>query len=325
VSENSLNSASPYSLSNWKKRPRSSLCGEVADLKTIDQKICKTFTILMLLQFCTTLSASVAPARAAGNVEILSHVGYVDSTGNYHVVGEVQNVGTQAVTFVQVTATFYDSQNRVVDSRFDLTMLNVLLVERKSPFQIALLDVAESSRVNHYSLKVTYSETNSLPTKLAILSYSTRIDYDGSMHVVGRLKNLGDEILVNAMIVATYYDTSSHVVAAASTGFDPELTGDIGPNQIVSFEIQLDKERAQHVATYALEAQSNQYAMARGSPPTDLNGDGQVNIVDVTIVASAFGSRPGSPKWNLDADIDKNGVVNIVDVSIVARDFGKAM
>jgi hypothetical protein len=56
---------------------------------------------------------------------------------------------------------------------------------------------------------------------------------------------------------------------------------------------------------------------------TDLNADGVINIVDVTIVARAFGSRPGSPSWNFIADLDQNGVVNIVDVTKVAKDLGK--
>jgi hypothetical protein len=97
--------------------------------------------------------------------------------------------------------------------------------------------------------------------KLEILSHSKYTDAEGNMHIVGDLKNLGDEKLVNAKVVATYYDASWHVVAAALIGFDPELTGDINPNQTVPFEIILDKTRAQYVQTYALAAESNQYAM----------------------------------------------------------------
>jgi hypothetical protein len=219
------------------------------------------FALLMFLQFSATLSSLCSPVRAAGSVEVLSHTGYLDSSGNYRVVGEVQNVGSQAVNFVQVTATFYDSHSIVIDSRFDLTMLYVILVGRKSPFEIALLDVADSARVSHYSLSVTYLETTKIPMKLEITSYSNYTDAEGNMHVVGNLKNLGDETLVNAKVVATYYDASSVVVAVALIGFDPELTGDINPSQTVPFEIILDKARAQYVQTYALIAESNQYAM----------------------------------------------------------------
>jgi len=216
---------------------------------------------LTLLAALTSLFSLIPKVDAVGNVVILSHTGYLDSYGNYHVVGEVQNVGGQAVNFVQVSATFYDSHNLVIDSRFDLTMLYVILVGRKSPFEIALLDVAESARVSRYSLSVTYLETNEIPMKLEILSHSKYTDAEGNMHIIGILKNFGDEKLVNAKVVATYYDALSHVVAAASVGFDPELTGDIDPYQTAEFEIVLDKSRAQYVHTYVLAAESNQYAM----------------------------------------------------------------
>lgn len=58
---------------------------------------------------------------------------------------------------------------------------------------------------------------------------------------------------------------------------------------------------------------------------TDLNGDGAVNIMDVSIVAKAFNSKPGCANWNETADLDKNGTINILDVSMVARDYGKTV
>jgi len=217
--------------------------------------------ILAALTVFMGVSILFSPARAEGSVEILSSTGYLDASGNYRVVGEVQNVGSQAVNFVQISATFYDSHNDVIDSRFDLTMLYVILDGRKSPFEIALLDVAESARVSHYSLNVTYLETTKLPMKLEILSHTNHIDAEGNMHITGTLKNNGDKILVNAKVVATYYDESSVVVATALIDYDPELTGEINPNQTVPFEIILDKERTPYVETYVLSAESNEYAI----------------------------------------------------------------
>lgn len=40
-------------------------------------------------------------------------------------------------------------------------------------------------------------------------------------------------------------------------------------------------------------------------------------------MARAFGCKPGDEKWNEIADLDKNGIINIIDISMVARDFGK--
>jgi PKD repeat protein len=56
----------------------------------------------------------------------------------------------------------------------------------------------------------------------------------------------------------------------------------------------------------------------------DLNRDGTVNILDITILAKAFGSRPGDSDWNPIADIYADGVVNIRDVTIAAKDYGKS-
>ena len=56
---------------------------------------------------------------------------------------------------------------------------------------------------------------------------------------------------------------------------------------------------------------------------TDINKDGTVNILDIFIVAQAFGSKPGDPNWNAVADLDNNGIINILDVFAIARDYGK--
>ncbi|HEY4675204.1 MAG TPA: PQQ-dependent sugar dehydrogenase [Candidatus Bathyarchaeia archaeon] len=60
-----------------------------------------------------------------------------------------------------------------------------------------------------------------------------------------------------------------------------------------------------------------------GSLATDINGDGIVDIVDITIVATAFDSALGDPKYNAQADLDDNGVIDILDITMVAIDFGK--
>jgi parallel beta-helix repeat protein len=56
---------------------------------------------------------------------------------------------------------------------------------------------------------------------------------------------------------------------------------------------------------------------------TDLNRDGRVNIQEIAFVAAALGSKPGDPRWNVMADVDGNGEVNIIDVVMIAIDYGK--
>jgi len=55
----------------------------------------------------------------------------------------------------------------------------------------------------------------------------------------------------------------------------------------------------------------------------DVNNDAIVDIVDVSIVAVAFGSRPGDPKWNPLADLNNDRVIDIIDITHVAIHLGK--
>lgn len=57
----------------------------------------------------------------------------------------------------------------------------------------------------------------------------------------------------------------------------------------------------------------------------DLNMDGIVNILDVSVVALAFDSKPGDDNWNITADLNNDEWVNIVDISIIAKNYGKTV
>jgi len=61
-----------------------------------------------------------------------------------------------------------------------------------------------------------------------------------------------------------------------------------------------------------------------GAPPgkrEDLNGDGNVNIEDISIWGQAFGSNPEHPRWNAMADINEDGEVNMIDGVLIAIEF----
>jgi len=122
---------------------------------------------------------------------------------------------------------------------------------------------------------------------------------------------------------------------------------------------EIEKCGSRDVATYTCEeACGADYRCDEKNPAADLcdgncmylfeqdiNGDRTVNILDITTVAIAFGSKcedddcvPGHscheedfeqyctnyhPNWNYYADIDHNDVVNILDIAAVAIAFGR--
>jgi hypothetical protein len=59
--------------------------------------------------------------------------------------------------------------------------------------------------------------------------------------------------------------------------------------------------------------------------PTDLNKDGTVNILDISLVAKAYGAKPGDTTWNPVADLNEDAIINILDIAMVAKDYGKTV
>jgi parallel beta-helix repeat protein len=69
-----------------------------------------------------------------------------------------------------------------------------------------------------------------------------------------------------------------------------------------------------------------EYSADGGLTPTpplakagDVNGDGKVNMVDIGIIANAYGTNPTG---DTRADLNGDGVVNVVDLGIVIDNFG---
>jgi len=222
--------------------------------------------ILLFLATLMTLISPASNANATNMVIIISHTGYIDSQGYYIVVGELQNMGNETLTFVKVEATYYDSQNNIITTRFDLTMLNKILPGRKSPFLIALLDTAQSAQVHHYNLTVSFSTTSPIPIGLEITSHSSQIDMEGYMHITGEIKNTQTKTAHNVKVIVTCYDEQGKVVAATQTELDPEENY-LNPNETKPFELIIGYERAPLVYTYELAAESTEYAVVPEMPP----------------------------------------------------------
>ncbi|MCK4873526.1 MAG: hypothetical protein KAS72_12440 [Phycisphaerales bacterium] len=54
----------------------------------------------------------------------------------------------------------------------------------------------------------------------------------------------------------------------------------------------------------------------------DVDGDGDTDEDDLTLLEDAFGSVPGDPNWNPDADLDGDGDVDMADLAILMADMG---
>lgn len=179
----------------------------------------------------------------AASASILSHSSYM-SYGYFHVVGEVKNTGSVNLEFVKITATFYDSANNVIATSFTYTMIDILLPNQKSPFELSTFPY--SGPVDHYSLSISYYGTSSIPYRdLQVQGVTTSTIY-GYYHVLGEVKNIGSSPTTFTEVIITFYDADGKVIGATFTFTDPY---DLSPGQTAPFD----------ASSYPLEIQPASY------------------------------------------------------------------
>jgi hypothetical protein len=109
-----------------------------------------------------------------------------------------------------------------------------------------------------------------------------------------------------------------------ATGSPPESPTSLPGSYNLSFKLPSNAMLGDY--TVFASARYNAWATTRFDyfwRYTDVNRDGNVDILDIAIAAKAYGSYHGHPRWNPKADLDGNNKVDIVDIATVAKDYGK--
>jgi len=209
---------------------------------------------LLLLLFLAFTSIAVNTALA-DEVEVVSHSGYMDPFGNFHVVGEVENKGAFSLASFKVTATFFDTSGTILDQDFAYLMLAILPPGYKAPFHIVYTKPQKAAKINSYTLTVNYTQTSKLPpVKLQFENQESFVDEAGWMHIKGLVKNTGEETRF-VKIIATCYNESGVVVNVDYSYTEPR---DLPPGQTASFEIVIPY-RANLIKSFTLLAESEDY------------------------------------------------------------------
>lgn len=56
--------------------------------------------------------------------------------------------------------------------------------------------------------------------------------------------------------------------------------------------------------------------------PGDVDGDGDVDLTDLSLLLAAFGATSGAPEYNPGADLNRDGVVDLADLALLLANFG---
>ncbi len=93
-----------------------------------------------------------------GSVIVKSHTLKDEGYGMRSIVGEVENNGNTSATFVQITATFYDSKGSVTGTEFTYagdTGSSPLEKTKTAPFKVIIMD--SKTVIDDYKLDVSWN------------------------------------------------------------------------------------------------------------------------------------------------------------------------
>jgi len=202
----------------------------------------------------------------ADSVTVLSSSGFADSSGDYQIVGEVQNTGSGTVDNVQITANYYDSHNTLVDTQSDYASLSYMQPNAKSPFEITETSGTIVPQISTFKLQVSSESSSSIVQGLVITSNSNSTDSSGNFNIDGQVQNVGTIASSTTEVYATCYNSNGKVVdvGSASSDVDP-----IAPSATSTFEISItDLSQVPLIASYSLTAQSSDYALVSANSIT---------------------------------------------------------
>ena len=264
--------------------------------------------LLPFIFLIATLTSSIfiPAATAAGNVGKLSDSSFYDSNNNLYVVGEVINTGDVAIQNTNVKVIFYNSLDQKITSIEGHTDLNVILPQRKSFFNIKMLETEGSLNVASYTIWFNWTDaTAGKPLGLVILSSSENVDLDGHKHVTGQIHNQGTVNSINTEVSATFYNSSGVVVGTSWVFSNPP---NLAPNQIGEFDIQLNyPQQVTQVASYSLTAESNALAYSPTPLPTPTPTPIQTSSPSPNSSPTSIPSPTTSPSTSPTSSTSPNG------------------
>lgn len=205
----------------------------------------KSMSILVvcmtLLLICSILMVNISTVNAEPSLTFTDHSAYVDSYGWLHVVGEVENNGTEPLQFVEILASFYNESYEFVGSDWTFTFRTIIDVEEISPFEIIFTEETQVPKVYYYELDFNFDIATDLNPEadLTILYYDDYIDSIDVLHIIGEVQNNGSVPLDWITVIATFYNSTDEIVGVDWTFTDLDII-DVGETS--PFDIHFGEE-----------------------------------------------------------------------------------
>ena len=196
--------------------------------------------IVLLAVFTFSIALIPSVQSQVETVKVLNYSYYIDMLGNLVLVGEVQNIGTKVLNYVDIAGRITGSDGS--QAQWENRALGLyLLPGQKTPFYLQFSSQSSSygswfgvNIVNVELIAYKAPETTKYQYQNVIITtHQGSANSDGEYWVNGELKNIGTQTAGNITIVATYYNSSGIPIAFGGTNRISTLS----PNETKTFKV----------------------------------------------------------------------------------------
>jgi hypothetical protein len=240
-------------------------------------------------------------------IQIVSTSTFIDDSGNFHVIGEVNNTSSDPQTNILITTILSDTTNNnnaiVVGNHSAFSSIGTLRSGELSSFDILIPDPQIVGKFNFIEFSTSSQPaTIEKPANLVLNGTSAFFDNVGNPHITGNIINQGQSPEQFLNLVATFYDNSSlGIVGTQSFGLN---VANLTQNQMAPFDITItDNKTKSQAAFYSLNVDSVQNSM--GFP---LNPKFSFEPIDGFIDSGLFLDSPlnNNPVFTNNGNINNN-------------------
>jgi len=190
------------------------------------------------------------PAAAQAALAIVSQSSYKDSNGNFHVVGELKNGGTKALTSLELTVTIQDasgksllkdSNKNVVDSLTFSPMLDTLAPDESSPFNYTSSN--DAGTPDKWMVTVTGQQTADVTRpQYEVKNTQMKPNGSGGFFITGEIYNKSNttEIVIHHLAGAVLDQGKKIIAANTSSDYALFLTTAGSSNGMDSTPFRID-------------------------------------------------------------------------------------
>jgi len=178
---------------------------------------------------------------------------------------------------------------------------------------------------NNFTVNVTISDATNIYSFDFKLGFSNTI-----LNVLGA--ELGNFFPSSVIPTITIDNAAGYVRVSAS--LTPPETPKNGTGNLAKIKLHVEGNGSSTLRLYDVQIKDDKGRMLPFNTQDgyfnnsailgDLNGDGKVDVKDVSVVALHLGSYLGHGRWDERADVNGDGKVNIFDIAIVCRNFGRS-